>query len=115
MQSAQHRPRAVPFDDELIAGEPASIFNKSIDTGIIERADHDVHWLGHQGVSEGAQLPIAEVGGCEEDASARLLRFDKMLQAVVANELIYVLAIDLGEARKDPDQSSYGAEDFIGD
>ena len=33
MQSAQDGSRAVPFDDQVIAGKPAAIFHQAVDAG----------------------------------------------------------------------------------
>ena len=60
--------------------------------GIIERADHDVHRLRHERVGEGAEFPVAEVGGGEEDASAGLLGFEIMFQSFVTYPLVNVLS-----------------------
>src|ERR1700678_4705320 len=103
MQGAQHGAGAVPFDDEMIARKLAAIFHQFVDTGIVERADHDVHRLRHQGMGEWAELPVAEMGGSEKDAPASLFRFQIMLRAVVTYPLLNVLAINLRETREDPD------------
>ncbi len=115
MQSSQDGSRAVPFDDQAIAGKLAAIFDQPIDAGIVERADHDVHRLGHQRVGEGAELPIAEMRGGEEDAASGFFGFQIMFEAFVTDPLMNVLAIDLGKAREDPDEAGDGAENFVGD
>ena len=83
--------------------------------GVIERPDHDVHRLGHEGVRESAKLPIAEMGGREKDPAAGLLGLEIVLQAFVTNPLRNVLAIELGKTREDPDEARDGAENFVGD
>ena len=73
LQGAQNGSGAVPFLDQVIAGKLAALFDQAIDARIVERPDHDVHRLGHQAVGEGAELPIAQVRGGEQDAVAGLL------------------------------------------
>ena len=74
-----------------------------------------MHWLGHERVREGAQFPVAEMSGGEQDAAPGLLRFEVMLKAFVTDQLMNVLGIDFGEACEDPDEPCDGAEDFICD
>ena len=83
--------------------------------GLSSGPDHDVHRLRHERVGEGAEFPVAEMGGGEEDAAAGLLGFEIVLQAFVTYPVMNVLAIDLREAREDPDEPGDGAEDFVGD
>src|SRR5580704_8125542 len=101
MQGAQDGSRTVPFDDQVIAGKLAAILDQAIDTGIIERTNHDVHRLRHERVSESAELPVAEMGGGEEDATARLFGFRIVLQAVVTYQVMNVLSVKLRETRED--------------
>ena len=115
MQGAEDGAGTVPFDDQVVAGKPAAIFDQAVDAGIVERTDHDVHRLGHERVGEGAKFPVAEVGGGEEDASAGLFGFEIVFQAFVTDPLVYVFAVDLGKACEHPDEAREGAEDFAGD
>lgn len=114
MERAQNGSGGVPFGDQVVARKLTALFDHSIDGGIIERADHDVHRLGHQGVGEGAEFPVAEVGGGEEDASASLLGVQKMFQSFVTYPLGNVLAINVRETREDPHQTGDGAENLVG-
>ena len=91
MQSAQDGPSAVPFHDEAIAGELAAVLDQTVDTGIVERADHDVHRLGHERLREGAQFPVAEMRGGEEDAAPGLFGFEIVLEAFVTDQIMNVL------------------------
>ena len=45
--------------DDVIAGERAAPFDPGVQPRIVEWADHDVHRLGHVGVGERAELPVA--------------------------------------------------------
>ena len=74
-----------------------------------------MHRLGHQRVGEGAEFPVSEVGGGEEDAASGLLGVEIVLQTFVTDPLVNVLAVDLRETGEDPDQPGDGAEDLVGD
>jgi len=115
MERAEDGSRGVPFDDQVIARKLTALFDQTVDGGIVERPDHDVHRLGHEGVREGAEFPVAEVGGGEEDAAVGLFGFQIIFESFVTYPLGNVLAIDVREAREDPDQAGDGAENFIGD
>src|SRR5580698_6651521 len=114
MQGAQDGSCTVPFNDLVVAGELSAILDQAVDAGVVEGTDHDVHWLRHQCVCEGAEFPVAEVGGGEEDASAGLFGLEKMFKSFVTYPLVNVLAIEARESREDPDEARYGDENFIG-
>src|SRR5580692_1187881 len=115
MQRSKDRSCTVPFYNQMITRKPAAIFYQPVDAGIIQWPDHDVHRLGHQSVGEGAEFPIAEMRGGEQNAASGLFRFEIVLQAFVADPLMYVLAIELGKAREHPDKPRDGAENFVND
>ncbi len=113
MQSAQDRSRTVPFDDQVVAGELAPIFHQAVHAGIVQRADHDVHRLRHQRVSESAELPVAEMRGGKKHAPAGLLRFQIMFKPFVTYPLTNVLAIQFRKTRENPNQAGDGEKNFV--
>ncbi len=103
------------FLDEEVAGEAAAALDERIDAGVVERANDDVHGFGHEGVGEGAEFPIAEMGGGEEDAKAGGFGALEVFEALVANPLGDVGAVDLREAGEGDEEAGDGGEDAIGD
>ena len=82
---------------------------------VIERANHDAHWLGHEGVGEGAEFPIAEVSGGDEDASALLFGGLVMFETLIGNPIANVLFIDGRKAGEGDEHAADGAKDTIGE
>ena len=101
--------------DEEVAGEAAAALDERVDAGVVERADDDVHRLGHEGVRERAQFPIAEMGGGEEDALACGFSALEVFEAFIANPLRDVGTVDLREAGEGDEEAGDGGEDAIGD
>ena len=72
LQRLQNGPREILLPDEAIAGRRAAALHQRVDARIVERTHHHVHRRRHQRVREGAQLPVAQVRGGEQDALALL-------------------------------------------
>src|SRR5581483_10222232 len=115
MQGAQHRARGIPLDDQPVARKPAPGFYDPVHARVVERPDHDVHRLGHQRMSEGAKLPIAEVSGGKQNSPAAFFGVQEIVQAFVTYELVYVFAAKLWKTREDPDEARDGEKNFVGD
>jgi len=103
------------FGDEMVAGEGAAALDQGVDLGVVEWAEDHVHGGGEQGVGEGAELPIAEVRGGEEDAAALVEGGFEVLETFVADPVGDVGGADLREAREGHQQAGDGMEDAVGD
>ena len=98
-QRAQDASGIVALFNYVVARYGAAAGHQRIDPVIVKRAHHDMHGLLRQnGLSEGAQLPVAEVRRDEQNAVAFLHRGFEVLKAVVTNPIGNVLGIDLREA-----------------
>ena len=110
-QRLQNAARRVLLRDQVVTRQRAIALDQGVDARIIERPHHDVHGRDQIGVGEGAQLPIAQVRGGDQDALAALVRSGEIFQALITDPLRDGLARNFWKAREAHHQARNRVED----
>ena len=100
LQRLQDGAGEIAFRKQGIAGQGAALLHQLVDHRIVERADHYVHGLGEERVGEGAELPVAEMRGGEQNAFAPRFGPFVMFEAFVAIHSLHVGGVDVGKTRE---------------
>ncbi len=107
--------RVVLFKKGPIARESAAALDQFVDQRVVEGPNHDIHRGGEEGMGEGAQLPVAEMGGCEEDAPTFPFRLLVVLHALAPDPIGDRLPPDRREAGEGDQQPCDGPENPVDD
>ena len=106
------------FEIRTIAGERRRRSTKRVDQRIVERPYDHVHRRGEHGVREGAQLPVAEVRGGEQDAAAGAYGLVEVLlpsQRIHCGDVVAADRREAGESDQQPgDRAKHAVDDMGG-
>ena len=95
--------------------EGAAAFHTAINKWIVEGPHYYVHRCGHEGVSEGAEFPIAEVRRGDEDAASGVPRLIEIFAAFEAYPISEITVSDRGEFGERDEDPRKRAKDTIDD
>src|SRR5207249_770217 len=83
------------------AAAPAAVpIDQIVQKRVVHLAHGEIQGMAVQPVREGTQLPVAKVGGEKQDALALLAGARKVLEAVIDDQLLDIVSVELWEARE---------------
>jgi len=101
--------------EDHIAAPSASRFDKRVEQRIIQRPNNDIHWLGHQSVTERAEFPGSQMKSREKHPFAGRLSFAEVFETFVSNPLVDIRSVHAAHPREDNQLAGDRTPDTIHD
>lgn len=105
--------RGISFADDVVTAERSMVFDQGIEPQIIQRSDDDVHRRRHPRMRKRTQFPIPEVRRGHQDATSTGQRTGEILQTVVMDPIVDVVALDRWKPGKRYQHPRDGAEHSV--
>lgn len=115
LQRLDYGTRRVLFVNQPVSGESAAILYQGVDTRVIQRPNHNVQWLRHDGMRESAEFPVAEMRRCDQDAAAGAFRGQIIVKPFVGDPIADIRRIQARETGHTDKHAGDALEDTVDD